>query len=93
MSEFQKSGGALGGSETRHDKFAGEPKGHVHEPTIGGTGAQGNTHLTDKDGHSHSHGVATGTTGTATGTKKASLLDKLNPKKDADGDGKAGFMS
>lgn len=103
-SEFEKNGGALGGGETRHDKFAGEPKGHVHEPTIGGAGAKGTTHLTDKDGsgvpHNHSHGAAgvAGTTGAAgthgheTGTKKPSLMDKLNPKKDADGDGKAGFM-
>jgi len=33
----------------------------------------------------------TGTTGT-TGTHKPSLMDKLNPKVDANGDGKAGFM-
>jgi len=29
---------------------------------------------------------------TTTGTKKASLMDKLNPKVDSNGDGKAGFM-
>jgi hypothetical protein len=30
--------------------------------------------------------------GSTTSAKKPSLMDKLNPKKDADGDGKAGFM-
>jgi len=30
---------------------------------------------------------------TTTTHKKPSLLDRLNPKIDADGDGKAGFMS
>jgi len=41
-------------------------------------------------------GTTTGTTGTSGTTgepRKASLMDKLNPKKDADGDGKTGFMS
>jgi hypothetical protein len=33
-----------------------------------------------------------GNTGTTGSNTKPSLLDKLNPKKDADGDGKAGFM-
>lgn len=34
----------------------------------------------------------TTTTTTTTTTRKPSLMDKLNPKVDADGDGKAGFM-
>ncbi|KAH0031684.1 hypothetical protein KCU78_g2740, partial [Aureobasidium melanogenum] len=50
-----------------------------------------------KHGHHHS---TTGTTGTGYGresqidpkTGKPSLMDKLNPKKDTDGDGKAGMM-
>ncbi|KAG9952120.1 hypothetical protein KCU85_g2303, partial [Aureobasidium melanogenum] len=50
-----------------------------------------------KAGHHHS---TTGTTGTGYGresqvdpkTGKPSLMDKLNPKKDTDGDGKAGMM-
>ncbi|KAG9654077.1 hypothetical protein KCU76_g20453, partial [Aureobasidium melanogenum] len=50
-----------------------------------------------KAGHHHS---TTGTTGTGYGresevdpkTGKPSLMDKLNPKKDADRDGKAGMM-
>ena len=45
------------------------------------------------DGHT-GHTGAFGTTAPATdSTRKASLMDKLNPKKDANGDGKAGFMS
>jgi hypothetical protein len=34
-------------------------------------------------------GVGTG----SSAERKSSLMDKLNPKKDADGDGKKGFMS
>jgi hypothetical protein len=59
-----------------------------------------------RNGHHHKdHLGATGATGTGTGTggfsstgshdttgKKPGLMDKLNPKKDADGDGKAGIM-
>jgi len=38
-------------------------------------------------------GVGSGATGSSTtGTHKPSLMDKLNPKIDANGDGKAGFM-
>jgi hypothetical protein len=49
--------------------------------------------------HSHTTGTGSGlgrdtyddnTTGTH---KKPGLMDKLNPKKDADGDGKPGFMN
>lgn len=37
--------------------------------------------------------LGSGTTHDSTTTTKPSMMDKLNPKKDADGDGKAGFMS
>jgi hypothetical protein len=37
------------------------------------------------------HGTTTG--GSTTSTKKPSLIDRLNPMKDADNDGKRGFMS
>jgi hypothetical protein len=46
--------------------------------------------LTDADKSRTGHSTTTGTT-TTTHTKP-SLMDKLNPKKDADGDGKAGIM-
>ena len=53
--------------------------------------AGSNTH----GSHSHSHGSELGSTTSATDStthKKPSLMDKLNPKVDANGDGKAGFM-
>ncbi len=59
--------------------------------TTGTTGSTGNYGTGSSD-------LRTGPTGTSTsgtandGTHKASLMDKINPKKDADGDGKAGFM-
>ncbi|KAI8936205.1 hypothetical protein NX059_006634 [Plenodomus lindquistii] len=42
--------------------------------------------------NTHSGTSHTGTSHTDTTHKKPSLMDKLNPKVDADGDGKAGFM-
>ncbi|PSR82136.1 hypothetical protein BD289DRAFT_468226 [Coniella lustricola] len=110
MDDFKKHGGALGGAETRHDKFAGSFDGPLHGRPIGGEGAQGTTTLTAPDGkYNQSHrGVETGSYVGHAGyadnrnveygsvgesTHKPSLMDKLNPKKDADGDGKAGFMS
>ena len=42
-------------------------------------------------GQTSSNANATGVDGTATG-KKPKLMDRLNPKKDTDGDGKAGIM-
>ncbi|KAF2664543.1 hypothetical protein BT63DRAFT_483246 [Microthyrium microscopicum] len=100
MADFQKQGGSLTGREVKHDHFAGEPKdinksvgsamhnvgngqhgSHAHDNSLNqsgtGAGVGSNTH---SDTHS----------GTQVG--KPSLLDKLNPMKDADGDGKKGFM-
>jgi len=61
--------------------------GHLSGTTSGLTGAGVGS------GHSSSHHTGNNTTG-ATGTQgsKPSLLDKLNPMKDSDGDGKKGFM-
>lgn len=104
MDEFKRQGGSLGGREERTDAFGGEPK--AVGGTLGGAGAKGTTSLTENDTtHGHHKGEHLGTTGTAgsTGTtassttatdaKKPSLMDKLNPRKDADGDGRAGLMS
>ncbi|KAB8298260.1 hypothetical protein EYC80_001993 [Monilinia laxa] len=105
MSEFRQQGGSIGGREERTDAFAGEPKsvGGV----LGGAGARGTTSLTEEEGgrHGHHNGTHTGVGSTTAGSaykttsntsteshKKASLLDKINPKVDADGDGKAGFL-
>jgi len=108
MNEFKTQGGSLAGREVRHDGFAGEPRavatgtGAASTATHGTHGVHSGTHTTG----THTAGT-TGTTGThttgATGTHtgshntttghKPTMGEKLNPKVDADGDGKAGFMS
>jgi len=112
MDEFKRSGGSLTGREKRTDAFDGEPRAvgstlgsgnNSGTGILGGHGAAGSTHLTEKDGVGHHHngntvsngntignGGAVGTDGTT--TKKASLMDKINPKVDSNGDGQAGFM-
>jgi hypothetical protein len=93
MAEFKKSGGVLTGREERYDGFQGEPRAAVGSdiPSIPAhkdhyeTGTPGfNGGATDI--HGANNAAATSTMG------KASLIDKLNPKKDADHDGKAGIM-
>jgi len=84
MDEFKSQGGSLAGREARHDGFAGEPRA-----VAGSTGASSTT---------GTHGIGststtTGTTGTTGTTHKPTLGEKLNPKVDANGDGKAGIMS
>jgi len=100
MSDFKGQGGVLSGREERYDGFQGEPR------SVGGSlgnassamGASGlNGSSTDAYGsNTHGHGHHTGTLGSdntgATTGKKPGLMDKLNPKKDTDHDGKAGFM-
>lgn len=95
MAEFQKQGGSVAGRDERSDAFAGEPK--TVGSTIGGHGASGTTSLT-QDGTST--GTTTGSSAAGIGydstsntDSKPSLMDKMNPKKDTTGDGKAGFMS
>ena len=91
MDEFKRQGGHLGGREERTDAFGGEPRSVGG--TLGGKGANGSTSLTDPDAsHTGTHGTHGTSTSTTTG-KKPGLMDKLNPKKDTDGDGKAGVMS
>jgi len=82
MSEFQKSGSTLGGSGTRTNAFEGCPQGKgVHETSSSST--------------KESTMSPSGTTGLGAESteKKPSLIDRLNPYKDADNDGKKGFMS
>ncbi|KUI54237.1 hypothetical protein VP1G_01662 [Cytospora mali] len=70
----------------------------IHEGNAGHN--TGKTPISDHyaSQNTSTHGPSTGTgrisptTSASSGHKKASLLDKLNPKKDSDGDGKAGFM-
>ncbi|CZT11695.1 uncharacterized protein RAG0_15777 [Rhynchosporium agropyri] len=79
MSEFKHQGGHLSGREERTDAFAGEPR--AVGGTLGGHGA-------DAIGSTTTHGSHDSHDKHA----KPSLMDKLNPMKDANGDGKAGFM-
>jgi hypothetical protein len=106
MDDFRRQGGHLSGREERSDAFAGEPK--IVGGALGGKGAHGTTSLTENDRVGHGRGQehlgGTGTAGTGmTGThpgadttshagKKPGLMDRLNPTKDADGDGKKGLM-
>ena len=101
MEEFKKNGGKVSGREERVDSFSGEPRkvDSLGGKPLGGRGADGTTSLTE-DHHHNQHGKF-GITGTAdthgenghkSNGKKPGLMDKLNPKVDADGDGKAGFM-
>jgi len=91
--------GILGGRGEHFEHFKGEPQSIEHAAGIARThqgdrhGEPGNESLTGT-GHHHTGGLGSDTTGTTgtTGTHKPSLLDKLNPKKDADGDGVKGFM-
>jgi len=108
MDEFKRQGGHLGGREERTDAFGGEPKavgGTIGGAGARGTTSltendtngrsHGGEHLgqtgTARTGTSATSGT-TGTTTSNTGSKP-SLMDKLNPKKDTNGDGKAGIMS
>ncbi|KAL2039810.1 hypothetical protein N7G274_007210 [Stereocaulon virgatum] len=98
MADFKKQGGSLTGREERYDGFEGEPR--AVGGALGGSTSTGTTGHHDHHGHHTNTTGATGITGTTrndydntSGTthKKPGLMDKLNPRKDADGDGKAGI--
>ena len=95
--EPRSVGGALGGSETGTGISSGQHTGHHSGSQMGAEGLGGSR--TDNYG-SNSRGTTgtdsydstnTGTSNTGK-TGKPSMMDKLNPSKDSDGDGKAGFM-
>ncbi|EDN98896.1 hypothetical protein SS1G_13755 [Sclerotinia sclerotiorum 1980 UF-70] len=89
--EPKSVGGTLGGAGARGTTSLTENGAHGHHSGshtgshTGATGAgigsatAGNVHHTTSNTSTESH-------------KKPSLMDKINPKIDADGDGKAGFM-
>lgn len=81
IDEFQRKSGNLG---SQHEKsFDGCPPGqgvHAHDNTQTGHGVSGSNIAGSKGLHNDGH-------------KKPSLLDRINPMKDADHDGKKGFMS
>lgn len=106
MSEFQRNGGTLGGREARTDAFEGEPK--PISTSLGGapvTGAAPTGSTTSSMSSGHTHHVGTdgpidrhtthnthNTTGSGAAPHKSSLLNKLDPRVDSNGDGKPGFM-
>lgn len=86
------SGSHIGGVGPSVGHYSGTGlTGHHHNATTTtGTGLTGHHHDTTTTGTGltgHNHGNTT-----TTGTHKPSLLDKLNPLKDTDHDGKKGIM-
>jgi hypothetical protein len=84
MNEFKTQGGTLSGSERRMNDFEGCPKGvgtHLESENINRSSSSSMP--------SGMEGKGIGGAGTA---KKPGLIDRLNPWKDSDGDGKSGFM-
>lgn len=82
MSEFKKQGGVLSGREERYDGFEGEPR------AIGGRTQNGSAM-----GASGIDGGRTEEYGSNSRSGNPSLGDKLNPRTDADRDGKPGVLN
>lgn len=104
--EPRSVGGALGGEHGNNNSTGlGSSTGTSHTGMGSSTGTS-HTGMGSSTGTSNTGmGSSTGTSGTSntgmgsstgasgtTGTHKASLMDKIDPRKDANGDGKAGFM-
>lgn len=100
LEEFKAQGGTLSGREERYDGFEGEPKSVGK--ALSNTQIQNGSYTATSNGHSTGLGSSTGgtstgsnLTGTSAGTTRgtgATLREKLDPRVDADGDGKAGIM-
>lgn len=88
MADFKKQGGSLTGREERYDGFEGEPKSVGSN--LGGSSTIGHGSGTTGSGYGNESGR--GYDSTTTTGKKPGLMDRLNPMKDTDGDGKKGFM-
>jgi len=89
-------GGATG-THTHHNTRSSHQDPAARDAKVGGLGrdASGGMSNLDETSSSSMGSRNAGTTGAASGTsghRKPSLMDKLNPKKDADGDGKTGFL-
>ncbi|KAF2166074.1 hypothetical protein M409DRAFT_66958 [Zasmidium cellare ATCC 36951] len=107
LADFKRQGGVLTGREERYDGFEGEPRsvgkalgGNNSRPTSSQTGASGpNGNSTDQPASTTAapttaaKTAATDAAPARTGSAKPSLLDRINPMKDADGDGRKGIMS
>jgi len=79
MGDFKKQGGVLSGREERYDGFQGEPR------SVGGA-------LGSNDSQMGASGINHGSTDVHGSSTHASMGQKMNPKVDADRDGKAGIM-
>ncbi|KAH8651551.1 hypothetical protein BGZ60DRAFT_388228 [Tricladium varicosporioides] len=94
LTENESSGGAHGHHGTSNigstSHAHGSHSAHTG-PTAGAAGVGATTGTAGTGVGSHAHNTTSNSSNTAT-SKKPSLMDKLNPKKDADGDGKTGFM-
>ncbi|KAK3690434.1 hypothetical protein B0T22DRAFT_481612 [Podospora appendiculata] len=97
LSEYKSQGGVLGGSRERTEAFEGcvegthrEGCGHniSHKGPVTRSAAGGMSGMSSSSATHQPQGIST-----ETHKKKPSLMDKLNPMTDADGDGKKGFMS
>jgi len=106
MDDFKRQGGILTGREARVDSFAGEPRSvggqipigthrtsseserRVSTPTdpnlVKTTSEQNKLQKPELKQKLSGYGAQT--------TRKPTLADRLNPRIDADGDGKAGIM-
>ncbi|KAK3313237.1 hypothetical protein B0H66DRAFT_388973 [Apodospora peruviana] len=98
MDEFKKRGGGLTGSSgARSNEFEGCPPGQsIHSQSGNMKSSSGISSSSTSGMHSSSGNMGTSgihESSKTTETKKPSLLDRMNPMKDADGDGKKGFMS
>jgi len=88
MADFQRQGGVLSGRDERVDGFEGEPR--AVGSALGGSSTTGTTSSTGT--HHHGLGSDNNTTTGTTGSKP-SMRERMDPRIDADGDGKPGIMN
>ncbi|PPJ50230.1 hypothetical protein CBER1_07203 [Cercospora berteroae] len=85
------AGGAAGGAALAGSRAAGHSAGSNSDSTAYVNNNAGST-LTGQRQHDVEPQLSGNNNSIGSTQHKPSLMDKLNPKKDADGDGKAGFM-
>lgn len=91
MDEFKRHGGALGGKDHVHIEGDGCPPGAHGEHQ--GKGLRTGSSSSESSDNEQRTGLGGAMGKKKEKRKKGSLIDRLNPMKDADGDGKKGFMS
>lgn len=75
------------------DTHAGSKMDTAGDRGLGGNALNTNQHASNFEAANVTKSSGSPTDASATGAKKPSLLDRLNPLKDSDGDGKKGIMS